>query len=152
MDYDLYGVEALAECISTFRRISKDREHHISMVEDDELSVIDFDMVKDRYVKSHTFLNDGDIPQSVDGLYRLSEDRYAFIEFKNGNLGHSGEKFALREKVYHSIMLLIHIAGVSLDWIREHCIYVLVYNAESNKKELARNPRNNNDISESIDF
>lgn len=123
---DLFDFPLLSRFKSDFTKVSYDKANDVSLVKSTK-EVVNFDKVTKAYVKSDRVLLQKFGPKSVDGLFKVKEDEYVFVEFKNGKLK---EKIwpELRDKAYHSVMLLTDICNVSCSWVRTHVSYVVVYN------------------------
>lgn len=111
---------------STMRVVSYDDKNNISMV-DSQMEVIDFDKVKEAYIKS---LRLTDTPSSNDALVLEDRGRIFFVEFKNGNL--QKESFKLGKKIYDSVLIFTDLTGHPISEMRKSVEYVLVYNETAN--------------------
>lgn len=91
---------------------------------------IDFDTVKDEYIKK-IGRNKG--IKSNDALLEDPEtEKLVFIEFKNGKIKKPEIKTALKEKIFDSMAIFLHIINENIGFSRENMEYVLVYNEEKN--------------------
>lgn len=128
--------------LTTLKETSYDKKNRIYMCESD-LKVVDFDKLKDEYIKE---LKLSDAPSSCDSLYL--KDRIVFIEFKNGKV----EKYNIRKKIYDSILIFSDIMGYGISETREKVDFILVYNYENNKNNRDYNGDLKNTIQESEGF
>lgn len=107
--------------IATLKETSKDNNHEVYMTESMR-PVINFDKVKDEYVKE---LNLPKIPQSNDALFAEDEKGYiVFVEFRNGAV----KEYEVRKKIYDSVLIYSDITSSSISSMRETVKYILVYN------------------------
>lgn len=104
--------------------------------------VIDFDLVKDAYIKS---LSVKDTPNSNDALVFI-ENQYYFIEFKNANIRNHGSN--IRKSIYDSLLILLDLIKQNITFARENVNYILVYNYDKSKKiiEKVRQERDNSKL------
>lgn len=91
--------------------------------------VIDFDAVKDEYVKG---LDLKDVPKSNDALFDEGNGCFTFVEFKNGLIDKK-EQFSIRKKIYDSVLIFTDITKTDLSFMRDHMKYILVYNETVNQ-------------------
>jgi hypothetical protein len=107
-----------------------------------EIKVINFDLIKDKYIKT-IHPNENWTILSNDALF-FCGSKIVFIEFKNGAIN-PVENNRIIFKLYDSILLLFD-SLIPLDWYqdkiernisfaREHIEYVLVYNEERQSYE-----------------
>ena len=132
--------------ISNMKIVSKDSDNSESMIDQEDIIVIDFDKVKENY---HKKLKSNDafiVMKEKDKKY----GNIVWIEFKNGNLldkdGNLSEEksIELREKIYDSINIFLsyildstdkrisHIKENPLKYLKEHSMYYLIYNENKN--------------------
>lgn len=90
---------------------------------------INFDGVKTDYVKS---LGLSDIPKSNDALFDEGNGELVFVEFKNGFMNNT-KQFAVRKKIYDSVIIFTDITSKSISYMRKHMKYILVYNENINQ-------------------
>ena len=90
-------------------------------------TVIDFDGVKTDFCKS--FSKSNEVFKSADALYFDEvKNKLIFVEFKNGKVK------GIKEKLKDSLLVFSNIATVDLEFCRNNCEYIVVYNYEANKK------------------
>ena len=94
-----------------------------------KISVIDFDQVKNKYLKERSLYEDN--AKSVDALYMLNNEVLCFTEFKNGDFKAS----EIIEKSLSSVLMFCDITSKDLSYMRENAVFVLVYNGEEKKLE-----------------
>ena len=126
--------EILKNNKSTLKETSKDmsnKDKTLYMTESLK-SVVNFDDVKSAYVKN---LCISEIPKSNDALFINDRNNLVFVEFKNGFMGKPEKKFAVRKKIYDSIIILTDILNVGISRLRDNMEYILVYNEEDNRNE-----------------
>lgn len=95
---------------STFKVVSEDTEHHVSMIGDMTIPVYNFDDIKNKYIVKCSIPSN---PHSCDALY-VDDNQIVLIEFKNGNI-------KLKDiilKLYDSLMILFD-EGMGLQWRRK---------------------------------
>ncbi len=111
---------------STLKETSKDDadKKDIKYMTSSEFEVIDFDGVKDDYIKT---LKLEDTPKSNDALYIKDTGLY-FIEFKNGNM--KKEIHKVRRKIFDSLLIFTDIINKGISYTRENINYILVYNKD----------------------
>lgn len=143
---DFYDALLLKNVKSDFTHVSLDSENHESMIHSNK-EVVDFDKVKELYVDERKLEN---APKSIDGLFKEADDKYVFVEFKNGVI-RSDTRKELREKAFHSIVMLSDICGQPCCWIRKHVSYVLVFNPDKNKEAVERSKKQAG-VSDSFSF
>lgn len=98
---------------------------------DSSKKVIDFDRVKEIYSSNVGKLSD--TPSSNDALFLDNKNNIIFIEFKNGEIDKL-KCFALKKKIYDSMLILNDITQVSISYARHNIGYILVYNDDANVK------------------
>lgn len=131
IDIDKYTI--LKKHISTLKKTSEDiHDGRPVYMTDSQAEVIDFDAVKDEYIKELHIR--GDAPKSNDALMIRSDTEAVFIEFKNGNMTKKLQ-FDIRKKMYDSMLMLTDIIGKNISYTRDHLDYILVYNAKNDDKE-----------------
>lgn len=101
---------------------SKDSEHKTSM-SNSSLKVIDFDKIPKKYAKQAMIRT---VPKSNDALYITKENKWIFIEFKNGEV----KKEEIYRKLYDSLIMLEELAIKDWNFFRNHATYILVYNED----------------------
>lgn len=137
-------IPALTNHKSTLKEMSKDDKEY--MVEFENFG-INFDEV----VKDYTeFYKLSQTPSSNDGFVWEKSGRIYFVEFKNGNLQKSSEKHKIKTKIYDSILILMDIADISLESMRETVEYILVYNEEKGRSFLENEEKNASSNSQSL--
>lgn len=88
-----------------------------------ELEVIDFDGVKNDYIKD---LKLKCTPTSNDALCIMDNELY-FIEFKNGKMDRK-QLGDVKQKVYDSLLIFTDIINKGISYTRKNLNYILVYN------------------------
>lgn len=89
------------------------------------------DDVKREYIRT---LNVSEEPKSNDALFLTNNHELVFVEFKNGFMD-APKKYAVRKKIYDSIVILTDILNVGIGSLRDEMQYVLVYNEAVNTEE-----------------
>lgn len=119
--------------MSTLRETSIDYhdKEHISYMTSSSRSAVNFDGVKSEYVK-HLSLSEN--PKSNDALFMSNRNDLVFVEFKNGFMD-SEKKFAVRKKIYDSVIILTDILNMGISNLKDHMQYILVYNENVNAEE-----------------
>ncbi|MBR1740278.1 MAG: hypothetical protein IJ733_00105 [Lachnospiraceae bacterium] len=86
-------------------------------------------------------------------LFLNKENVLVFIEFKNGRMDNS-QKFAIRKKIYDSIIILTDILNVGVSKLRDNMEYILVYNefVNENEKDVLEKKRYTVQHSASYDY
>lgn len=127
-DYDI-----LKQNISTLKATSIDDHDktNIKYMTDSEKEAINFDNVKMEYVKELSLPEE---PKSNDALFINKNNQLVFVEFKNGFMDNA-KKYAIRKKIYDSIIILTDIVNMGISQLRENMEYILVYNEEVNENE-----------------
>lgn len=126
---DINDFPILIKHMSTLKETSKDNNNGTAVyMTTSEADAIDFDGVKDEYISSLSLY---ETPKSNDALFINSTDVATFIEFKNGHLDKPME-FAVRKKVYDSMLILNDIINKNISFSRDHLDYILVYNESKN--------------------
>lgn len=127
---EIYKVVEKKEFFSTLRETSKDTTKAESdasrYMTKSEMVVINFDAVKDFYVKE---LAVPEVPKSNDAFVIVSDDDAYFIEFKNGEIDIS-KNYQIKVKIYDSLLLLLDMIEKNISFSREHLHYILVYNED----------------------
>lgn len=132
---DIKNIKVFKDNISTLKETSFDKDNNTYMTEYD-ISVIDFDRVKDDYIEN---LKLTEIPKSNDALLKLAEDKFVFIEFKNGIV----KPFNVRRKIYDSTLIFTDILNIGISYMRKNVEYILVYNESKNKNSIQEDKRKN---------
>lgn len=111
---------------STLKETSKDDadKKDIKYMTSSEFEVIDFDRVKNDYIKG---LKLEDTPKSNDVICIKNNELY-FIEFKNGDM--KKEIHKVRRKIYDSLLIFTDIIEKGISYTRENLNYILVYNKD----------------------
>ncbi len=112
----------------TLKETSKDTSRNPEeFMTDNKIRVIDFDLVKNNYLKERKLFEDN--AKSVDALYRLDNELLCMTEFKNGDFYAS----EIIEKALSSVLMFCDISGKDLDYMRNNAVFVLVYNGDRKK-------------------
>ena len=125
------SIEILENNLTTLKETSFDKDNKTYMSQS-LVEVVDFDKVKES-----CFINGISTKglRSNDALIINREnERYLFIEFKNGNITSKIKKEEIRTKISESLLILNHILDKDLKYDKEHISYILVYNKEKNKE------------------
>ena len=130
---------------STLKQTSKDDNNEEYMTES-QIKVINFDSVGgDKYTRNNNLSIQ---LKTNDVLFLHNDERYTFIEFKNGKLLDKSNRIDIKKlkdielKILNSIFVLGDIEGKSLNTLKEITNYILVYNEDKNL------PNEKNSISE----
>lgn len=118
--------------ICTLKETSIDKKDNrtVMYMTDSSKSVINFDKVKEEYVKT---LKLNEVPKSNDALMEDGKGKLIFVEFKNGYMDKT-KQFAVRKKIYDSILIFTDIVSVGISSMRICMEYILVYNENVNEK------------------
>lgn len=129
MDFEIFSSNK-----STMKEVSADINTGIKIyMTESELVVVNFDSVKDEYAKS---LKLSEFPKSNDALYRGEDNKYIFIEFKNGYMD-SRKGFEVKKKIYDSLLIFSDITDQTISQLRKKMSYILVYNYQKNENNVA---------------
>ena len=130
---------------STLKQTSKDDNNEEYMTES-QIKVINFDSVGgDKYTRNNNLSIQ---LKTNDVLFLHNDERYTFIEFKNGKLLDKSNRIDIKKlkdielKILNSMFVLGDIEKKSLNTLKEITNYILVYNEEKNS------PNEKNSISE----
>ena len=120
---------------STLKQTSKDDNNEEYMTES-QIKVINFDSVGgDKYTRNNNLSIQ---LKTNDVLFLHNDERYTFIEFKNGKLLDKSNRIDIKKlkdielKILNSMFVLGDIEGKSLNTLKEITNYILVYNEEKN--------------------
>lgn len=131
IDFNEYFI--LKDNMSTLRETSLD-DHDpncIAYMTNSDRGAVNFDNVKRKYIQN---LRLHEEPKSNDALFINDKGRLVFVEFKNGFMD-GQKKFAVRKKIYDSIIILTDILNVGVSRLRDNMEYILVYNESVNARE-----------------
>ncbi len=130
---NLNNYDILKNNTSTLKETSIDDHDktNIKYMTDSKKEAINFDDVKREYVKG---LSLSEEPKSNDALFVNKNNDLVFVEFKGGFMDNS-KKFAVRKKIYDSIIILTDIMNIGVSQLKNNMEYILVYNEEVNKSE-----------------
>lgn len=126
---------------STLKETSKDasdKDNIIYMTESD-LEVISFDTIKTKYANSLNLSEE--VAYSIDALLVKDENidnGIFFVEFKNGKIDGKMKK-NIANKVRDSLLIYNDIQRVPISYMREHAVFILVYNGLKNMEGHHRN-------------
>lgn len=140
----IYDVEIFKNNISTLKETSKDDENNKYMTEL-ELEVVNFDKVKDEYIRKYKTATE---IKSVDSLVCIN-DLDSFVEFKNGVISyyenskknsdeipeHCLKKDILHDidwKIRDSLLVFCDVLGETISYTRQNLDFILVYNEDKN--------------------
>ena len=124
---DIKNIPILNDAACSLKETSFNKINKYYMT-DSIISVINFDSVKDKYIKN---LSLSETPKSNDALYILNNNEMYFIEFKSGEMSPK-EIFDVRLKIFDSLLILTDIIDKNISFTRQHLNYILVYNEEKN--------------------
>ena len=115
--------EILKDYICTLKRASLDTTNKQYMCES-TIKVVNFDKIPNAYAKGRGWKS---VPNSNDALYISFENRWYFIEFKNGSI----DKADLYRKIYDSVIMLLEMNIIpDIEFVRKNIEFILVYNSE----------------------
>ena len=124
---DVMSIDILSSAMCSLKETSKDNHDGTDYyLTDSMISVINFDKVKNEYVKA---LMVSEVPSSNDALYANGEDLY-FIEFKAGVV--SRKVYSIKRKIFDSLLIFTDIVSVGVSYTRANMNYILVYNEDKN--------------------
>lgn len=113
--------DKLMKYICTLKKSSMDTTNRNPMCESN-IKVVDFDKIPNEYARGKGWRG---VPKSNDALYIDVQDKWYFIEFKNGTI----QKDEIYRKLYDSLIMLIEWGIIpDFDFIRKNANYILVYN------------------------
>lgn len=120
--------EILDKHTCTLKKASKENNQNDYMTQS-KIKVVNFDKLPSEYCKR---MKVPDLPCSNDALYITQDDTWYMIEFKNGTI----EKLQICQKFYDSVIMLLELGIIpDIQFVREHFVYILVYNSEKYPKE-----------------
>ena len=127
---DLKQPNPLTKYTSTLKDVSKEQNEDVYMTES-LYKVVNFDNVKRKSCK-RIFCE----LRSNDALLtpRKDNDKFAFIEFKNGCIEDDDAIIQITEKIYESLLIFNEIVQENFSFDRENIVYILVYNENDNGK------------------
>lgn len=136
---DNKGKKFIFSMKSTVRETSayNDEKHQKQIFIDSDREVINFDKVKDTYVKECN-LDLSDKPNSSDAILWENNDIIYLIEFKSGEIGFQ-EVFNINLKISNSVFLLMDILKEPLEFFREKVEYILVFDGEKHHRAKSYN-------------
>ena len=115
--------EILKDYICTLKRASLDTTNKQYRCES-TIKVVNFDKIPNAYAKGRGWKS---VPNSNDALYISFENRWYFIEFKNGSI----DKADLYRKIYDSVIMLLEMNIIpDIEFVRKNIEFILVYNSE----------------------
>lgn len=125
INLELYPI--LLDNRKSLRETSKDDSdpNDIQYMTSSETEVVNFDLVKRRYVNG--FGLSEDVITSVDAIVPL-EDRILFVEFKNGQVNNRN----IKDKARDSLLVFLEIIGENIAFSRSNIDFIVVYNLEKN--------------------
>lgn len=128
---DLEQPNQLTKYKSTLKDTSKEQNEVVYMTES-LYNVVNFDSVKKKSC-NRKFCglrsNDALLIPSPN-----SNEKFAFIEFKNGCIEDKGAITQITEKIYESLLIFNEIVQENLSFDKENIVYILVYNENDNGK------------------
>lgn len=134
---ELYNIPIFKKNMSTFKETSYDKDgEEPGYMTDSQIQVINFDKVKDGYIKNLALSN---TPCSNDALYFGKDNKIFFVEFKNGVLDERPRRnFNICKKIYDSLLIFNDIVNKNISFCRENLYFILVYNESKNRREACR--------------
>lgn len=125
INLELYPI--LLDNRKSLRETSKDDSdpNDIQYMTSSETEVVNFDLVKRRYVNG--FGLSEDVITSVDAIVPL-EDRILFVEFKNGQVNNRN----IKDKARDSLLVFLEIIWENIAFSRSNIDFIVVYNLEKN--------------------
>ena len=134
---ELYNIPIFKKNMSTFKETSYDKDgEKPGYMTDSQIQVINFDKVKDGYIKNLALSN---TPCSNDALYFGKDNKIFFVEFKNGVLDERPRRnFNICKKIYDSLLIFNDIVNKNISFCRENLYFILVYNENKNKREACK--------------
>ena len=124
-----YNIDILSSSTSSIKATSRDDQSPNGIfMTDSMLRVVDFDMVKGKYIKN---LSLHETPKSVDALYTDTDGNTYLIEFKNGTLDKKNQ-YSVQWKIFDSLLILSDIINEGISFTRQNLNFILVYNNEKN--------------------
>lgn len=134
---ELYNIPIFKKNMSTFKETSYDKDgEKPGYMTDSQIQVINFDKVKDGYIKNLALSN---TPCSNDALYFGKDNKIFFVEFKNGVLDERPRRnFNICKKIYDSLLIFNDIVNKNISFCRENLYFILVYNESKNRREACR--------------
>ena len=134
---ELYNIPIFKKNMSTFKETSYDKDgEKPGYMTDSQIQVINFDKVKDGYIKNLALSN---TPCSNDALYFGKDNKIFFVEFKNGVLDERPRRnFNICKKIYDSLLIFNDIVHQNISFCRENLYFILVYNENKNKREACK--------------
>ena len=150
IDFNEYSI--LKDNMSTLRETSLDDHdpNSIAYMTNSDRGAVNFDNVKRKYVEN---LHLHEEPKSNDALFINDMGKLVFVEFKNGFMD-GQKKFAVRKKIYDSILILTDILNVGVSHLRDNMEYILVYNESVNacEKDVLKKKKEAVQHSQSFDY
>ncbi len=150
IDFNEYSI--LKDNMSTLRETSLDDHdpNSIAYMTNSDRGAVNFDNVKRKYVEN---LHLHEEPKSNDALFINDMGKLVFVEFKNGFMD-GQKKFAVRKKIYDSIIILTDILNVGVSHLRDNMEYILVYNESVNacEKDVLKKKKEAVQHSQSFDY
>ena len=124
---DINSCTYFQDCKTTLKETSKDDSDisNIKYMVDSEIEVVDFDKVKQVYTKQLSISEEAIC--SVDGIARIDQN-ILFVEFKNGKVQNRN----IKDKIRDSVILFNDILETTITYMRNNCVFILVYNEEKN--------------------
>lgn len=147
---DFFSVVLFNKNISSLKETSKDKQKKsISYMTDSDYEVVNFDGVKNDYIRG---LCISETPCSNDAVCVLEDkDTIVFIEFKNGG---SIKKYELWKKIYDSVLIFNDLSHSLISETREKLEYILVYNEDkiqdNNGQQNNHNSKNRDEIGKQL--
>ena len=129
--------KVLKKYLCTMTRASKDTTKDEAMCESN-ITVINFDKIPNEYTRGKGWRG---VPKSNDALYIDDDNKWFFVEFKNGTI----HKEDIYRKIYDSLIMLIELKIIpDFEFARQNITYILVYNEGKHSKIQQSQGRNQN--------
>lgn len=138
------NIQIFKDNMSSFKETSHDTDSEVpGYMTDSEIQVINFDKVKESYIKNMSLSN---TPCSNDALY-IGSKKLCFVEFKNGVMNRN-KVFNVYNKIYDSLLIFNDIIKENISFCRNNLYFILVYNEGKNPYE--KNETKQEDSSKAI--
>ena len=127
---DLTRYDIFRNHMTSLKETSEDKSHAEYMT-DSRCEVVNFDGVKDEYIKE---LNLQKVPDSVDAMFTDGNGLLVFVEFKNGKIN-AKTQYGIQKKIYDTTLIFTDITHSNISELRSNSKFILVYNKEKNKPD-----------------
>lgn len=125
-------IHALKECYTTLNKTSEDSAN-ASFMTNSKLKAVDFDKVKENYLKEKSLVNVG--YKSVDAILirKDTPEKSVLIEFKNGDFNRDD----IIGKIKDSLLILLDLTQEKLDILANNIDFILVTNKVKAKEFIS---------------